>query len=280
MLKQQKIEADLKKARNRWLIADPYQGTAVEAYFQTLDQVFNCPGEKIASDLISEVVKTRVGDKDFYIKRYFAAGKALRRFVGRSRIRAEWENLINFSQLGIPTPNIVGFGQQVELGQFQRGALITEAIVDSIDLRVLAKTRPEILANRQWRHSVMNQIADDTRLLHSAGYVHGNLNWRNILVTLTGAPKVYFFDCPAGGPRQGKNLQKDMLKDLAFLDKFGRLYLSPADQLRFFKRYRRIEHLSAEDKRDIVKIVRKLDKHRERKQQKILRKQAAKNAEI
>jgi tRNA A-37 threonylcarbamoyl transferase component Bud32 len=276
MKKQQyNLEEYLKKARNNWLITDEYDGTEAAEFFQNLDKVFACSGEKAAADPISQVIKTAVAGKYFYVKRYYAAGKKLRRYLGKSRIRAEWENLLTFANLGVPTPKIVGFGQAIEFGQFKRGALITEEIADSVDLRILVRNHPEVLQDKTWRLSVIEQIADYTRILHEAGYVHGNLNWRNILVTLNGEPKVYFFDCPAGGLRQGLTLQKEKLRDLAFLDKLARIHLKATDQLRFFKRYRRITTLATADKRDIGLIIRRLDKHRQRQQLKQAKKKGA-----
>ena len=207
----------MKQARNNWFITDKYRGTAVANYFYDLDKVFSCTGKKITSDRISQVIKIKVGVKYYYVKRYYAAGKAFRRYFGRSRIRAEWESLIAFANLGVAIPQIVGFGQRTELGQFKYGAMITEEIADSIDLATLMETHPEILQDKQWRLSVMNQIADYTGKIHNAGYVHGNLNWRNILVTLNGEPRIYFIDCPAGGLRRGKALHKQKLNDFSVI---------------------------------------------------------------
>lgn len=255
----------MKQAKNNWLINDEYRGTAVAMHFQDLDKVFSCTGEKVAADLISQVIKTSIGEKNYYVKRYHIAGKAFRRYFGRSRIRAEWENLMAFARLGVAIPKIVGYGQRLKYGQFTRGALITEEIPNSVDLAQLTKYHPNYLQNQPWRYSVMNQVADYTRKIHDAGYVHGNLNWRNILVTLKGEPQVYFIDCPAGGVRQGRKLYQERLNDLAFLDKLGRIYLKSTDQLRFYKRYRQITKLTASDKQDIATIIQSLDKHRLRK---------------
>ncbi len=256
----------MKPARNNWLITDDYRGSAVANHFPDLEKVFASTGEEVTHDPISQVIKLAVGDKIYYIKRYYAAGKAFRRYFGRSRIRAEWENLIAFARLGVPTPKIVGFGQCLNYGQFKCGALITEEIVDSMDLAVLAKSHPAMLQDKLWRLSVLYQVADYTRKLHDGGYVHGNLNWRNILVTLTGDPQIYFIDCPAGGSRRGQALRRAKLNDLAFLDKLGRIYLSASDQLRFYKHYRQITNLSDTDKQDIAIITQSLNKHRLRQQ--------------
>ena len=269
----------MKQAQHSWLITEQYCGTDVADYFFDLDKVFSCTGEKVASDPISQVIKTTVGDKFYYVKRYHAAGKGFRRYFGRSRIRAEWENLITFSRLGVPTPKIVGYGQRVECGRFKCGALITEEIVNSIDLAALVKTQPAILQDKRWRLSVMDQIAEYTRIIHDAGYVHGNLNWRNILVTLSEQPQVYFIDCPAGGLRRGRRLHRDKLNDLVFLDKLGRIHLRLTDQLRFYKRYQRIKKLSVGDKQDIGLIVRSLDQQRLRKQAQAIAKTNNKGAD-
>ncbi|MNF03998.1 hypothetical protein D3C80_2034180 [compost metagenome] len=64
----------------------------------------------------------------YYVKRYWAAGKGLRRWLGRSRVKAEWQNLKYFTQWGIPTAPVVGWGQERRAGAFHRGALITREL--------------------------------------------------------------------------------------------------------------------------------------------------------
>ena len=106
-----------------WMLCDPFNNSEFGKHFSSLDAVFAHRGEVISVDPISSVKKVSINDKCFYVKTYTAGGKKLRRYIGRSRIRAEWENLMLFQALQIPTAELVGYGEESKFGVFQRGAL-------------------------------------------------------------------------------------------------------------------------------------------------------------
>ena len=100
-----------------WTLNPEYAtGVSGEA-FADLDTVFALEGEQITSDPISTVHKVWVGGRYYYVKRYTGAGKNLRRYIGRPRIQAEWENLLNFHAWGIPiSPVAVIHGSSIACG--------------------------------------------------------------------------------------------------------------------------------------------------------------------
>ena len=131
----------MKDARRKWIISEEFQGSAVEERFETLEKVLACEGELVTRDLISGVIKVTVDDKRYYVKRYWKAGKNIRRYLGKSRVRSEWENLFHLKELGLPVPEIVGYGQNIRKGRFHAGALITEEVADTMDMAIKSATK-------------------------------------------------------------------------------------------------------------------------------------------
>lgn len=223
--------------------------------FADLPSVFALQGERITADDISDVHRLCLDGRCYYIKRYVAAGKNLRRFIGRPRIRAEWENLLRFQRWGIPTVPVVAYGMERSGLNFGRGALITLGIEETDDLAQLARRNDPRLRDRQWLASVMPRIARATRTMHSHGFAHNDLKWRNILVDRGESPQVYFIDCPAGSRWPYPLLRYRIIKDLACLDKVAKYHLRRTDRLRFYLAYAQRDRLTAADKQRIRKIL-------------------------
>ncbi len=239
-----------------WRLVPRYRRGATAEAFADLDRVFAAEGEEVARDNISQVVRVAVGETDYYVKRYWAAGKRLRRYIGRTRICAEWENLLYFEQLGIPTAPVVGYGQEYDRGVFKRGALITEGLEGTEDLAQLAKRDYEGFRDANWVRNVSIQIARHTLALHEQSFVHTDLKWRNILVNVDGLPRVYLIDCPSGRKVPGPLLERGIIKDLACLDKVAKYTISRTQRLRFYLMYANRRRTTPEDRVRIAKILR------------------------
>jgi len=65
----------------RWRTVDGINSDAERA-FASLEAVFALNGEPITRDPLSEVVRVSIGEQRYYVKRYWAAGKGVRRFIG------------------------------------------------------------------------------------------------------------------------------------------------------------------------------------------------------
>ena len=248
-----------------WQITDHFSNSAVGESFSSLDKVFALEGEKIASDPLSYVIKVPVAGKFYYVKCYTGAGKGFRRYFGKSRIRSEWENLFFFKSHDVPTAEVVGYGEERTFGLFKRGALITEEIAGSADLDFFVRKNPAVTQEYRWIGPVIEQVAQATASLHQAGFAHNDLNWRNILVTTKGAPKIFFIDCPSGKRWINPILKYRILKDLAHLDKVGRQLLSRSQRLRFYKQYTGRSKLTQQDLADIKILLDYYREHRKKK---------------
>ncbi|WP_373187423.1 lipopolysaccharide kinase InaA family protein [Halopseudomonas sp.] len=238
-----------------WTLNPEYATGVSGELFADLDSVFALEGEQITSDDISTVHKVWVADRFYYVKRYTGAGKNLRRYMGRPRIQAEWENLQHFQAWGIPSAIIVGFGMERRSGAFYRGALVTQELSGTADLAQIARNDDPRFRNPVWVNHVSRQVAHATRMMHDQRFAHNDLKWRNILVDEKPYPDVFMIDCPSGSFWWGPLLEYRIIKDLACLDKLGKQVLSRSQRLRFYHDYCENSRLTAVDKKRIRAIV-------------------------
>ncbi|MBQ0778149.1 lipopolysaccharide kinase InaA family protein [Halopseudomonas laoshanensis] len=238
-----------------WTLNPEYATGVSGQLFADLDRVFALEGEQITQDDISSVHKVWVGGRFYYVKRYTGAGKNLRRYIGRPRIQAEWENLLNFHAWGIPSVTVVGFGMERRHGAFHRGALVTQDLANTSDLAHIAKSADSRFRDRVWVNHVSRQVAHATRMMHDQNFAHNDLKWRNILVDQKPYPDVFMIDCPSGSFWWGPVLEYRVIKDLACLDKLGSRVLTRSQRLRFYHDYSERKHLNARDKKRIRAVL-------------------------
>lgn len=234
-----------------WHLDPAYAQLAAD--FGDLERVFALQGKRLTKDPLSEVILIERAGVRYYVKRYWGAGKGLRRHIGRPRVKAEWQNLKHFARWGVPTASIVAYGLQRERCSFVRGALITRELDKTEDLALLAKRDDPRLRDKDWVAAVSRQLARATRTLHDHHFTHNDLKWRNLLVN--DRAELFFIDCPTGSFWWGPLLRYRIVKDLACLDKVAKYKLSRSQRLRFYLQYQGRERLNAADKKRIRQIV-------------------------
>ncbi len=242
-----------------WKFSLDYQHSEIAYQSINITAAINLPGEIISQSPISYLKKCRIGADNYYIKIYHQAGKGLRKWFGKSRIKLEWENLFFFQSSGIPTPDIVAFGEVRKFGFFKNGVLITKEINNSWNLSNISNTKQQILKNHALLDKTLKQIAEYTQALHQQRFVHNDLKWRNILVNVQDKhpqkPKIFFIDCPLGKRKYGLLLNRGIIKDIACLDKVASQTMSRSQRLRFFLYYQNRSKLSPHDKKMIRQII-------------------------
>ena len=221
--------------------------------FGTLEAVFQLEGERLTSDPLSEVIRVEIEGVRYYVKRYWEAGKGLRRYLGRPRVKAEWQNLKLFAKWGIPTAPIVAHGLERNAGAFVRGALVTRELENTQDLALMADQGDPRLQDGAWVRGVSRQLAASTRVMHDHHFTHNDLKWRNLLVNEKA--ELFFIDCPTGSFWWGPLLRYRIVKDLACLDKVAKRVLSRTQRLRFYLQYRGRDRLGARDKRRLRQVL-------------------------
>lgn len=234
-----------------WTLAPGYEALAAD--FGSVEAVFALEGERLTRDPLSEVIRVRRDGVNYYVKRYTGAGKGLRRYLGRPRIKAEWQNLRQFAKWGIPTAEVVAHGLERNGLAFGRGAMITRELPRTEDLSVLAERNDPRLSDRGWVDHLSRQLAGHTRVMHDHHFAHNDLKWRNLLVDDQGT--LFFIDCPTGDFWRGFMLRHRVIKDLACLDKVAKYHLSATQRLRFYLYYRGHARLNAADRKRIRLVV-------------------------
>ncbi|MEB0044855.1 MULTISPECIES: lipopolysaccharide kinase InaA family protein [unclassified Pseudomonas] len=234
-----------------WNLEPAYRD--LEQQFGSLDAVFALEGELLAQDPLSEVIRVQFDDVNYYVKRYLSAGKGLRRYVGKPRVRAEWQNLKRFATWGIPTAEVVAWGLERRGAAYDRGAMITLELPGTEDLSALAERRDPKLADRSWVNDISRQLAAYTRTMHDQRFTHNDLKWRNVLID--DAARLFLIDCPNGHFWRGFWLKYRITKDLACLDKVAKYHLSATQRLRFYLQYCQRARLNMTDKQRIRHVV-------------------------
>lgn len=234
-----------------WSLAPEYQALAED--FGTLEAVFAIKGERLTKDPLSEVIRIEREGVHYYVKRYWGAGKGLRRYLGRPRVKAEWQNLKLFAKWGIPTAQIVAHGLERRAGAFVRGALVTRELENTRDMAEMANQGDPRLRDPCWVSNISRQLASYTRTLHGHRFTHNDLKWRNLLVNDNA--ELFFIDCPTGSFWWGPLLRYRIVKDLACLDKVAKYHLSRTQRLRFYLQYRQRSRLSRGDKQRVRQIL-------------------------
>lgn len=234
-----------------WFLDPAY--AALREDFGDLSRVFALQGRRLTSDPLSEVILVERAGVRYYVKRYWGGGKGLRRFIGRPRVKAEWQNLKHFAKWGIPTAPIVAYGLERRVGAFLRGALITRELESTRDLAMMAWHADERLRDAAWVDGISRQLARATRTLHDHHFAHNDLKWRNLLVNERG--ELFLIDCPTGSFWWGPFLRYRIVKDLACLDKVASKVLTRSQRLRFYLQYRGRARLNAGDKRRVRQVL-------------------------
>ncbi len=245
------------KAKETWQLCNVSDEEALA--FSSFSKTWNQAGTMLDGNWMSNLMTVSVGSRQYYVKRYESRGRFLRRFIGRSRVRAEWENAQLFEQIGIPTARLVSYGEEKRRMGKRRGIVVTEGIAGATDLLKLLKEENSCFKKRDWVENVIQRLSVYVGTMHEQSFVHGDLQWRNILASSDDDTEVYIIDCPAGRKLRGgllaPMLRRGRIKDLACLDKIAQGALTRTQRLKFYFRYAGLERLDVAHKREIGQIL-------------------------
>jgi hypothetical protein len=189
------------------------------------------------------------GQPGFYLKRYYypTLRKRLRgtfrgTFFGLHRGQAEYRALQAMRALGISAARPVACGARRVAHFVTACFLITEEVPDARNLTTFARdvvTGRELLPRLQ-RLRMIDGLARQVAEMHAAGFSHGQLFWRNIVVRhgLAGTPEFFFLDAqPMPAWRRWSPGIAFWQHELAHLTVSALPFTTRAERLRFLLRY-------------------------------------------
>lgn len=207
-----------------------------------MDWVNYAAGELVSDSPTTKCRRITAADGSvFYFKRYICSVKRGIQFWMRpGKGAVEVWAYRQLQALGIPTLEIVAFGEERKLGALRSNFLVSRAVPDSMNLSEFALRHwyrmPEPL-RRQVYAEIADQLVTQTRTAHRARFFHHDLKWRNILVHKEdGRYATVWIDAPRASKmrlRRGRGA----IVDLAGLARVAISLLSVYDRMRFVVRY-------------------------------------------
>ena len=144
--------------------------------------------------------------------------------------RNEWNAILNFHEVNLPTMTPVAMG---ESGEYS--FLITEALEGCTKLSELQGDEPSTKArDSKSRIRLIHQIAQITRTMHQAGMHHQDYYLGHLMQSNNDPDRIYVIDL--GRVQKHKNLNRRwIVKDLAQLNFSAKA--SPSERLMFLRDY-------------------------------------------
>lgn len=178
-----------------------------------------------------------------FLKIYTHRRHALERLWRRGRSRVETRNLLFFQKIGIPSAEVLAWGERKnKFGKLVEEFIITKAVPDTQTLDEFVashcpdRSRPEYC---MWRDQILTKLGQYTAKIHQAHFFHKDLKWRNVLASLDNdEANLCWIDCPSGDFHHPPwPQQHGRLKDCATLDKIARFNCTKEERLRFVASY-------------------------------------------
>lgn len=227
-------------------------------------------GERVAGGGSSEVRRLVLSGPDgstrcVYLKKYWIrrprqlwSGMLRGTFFGRSKVRQEYENLVLLRACGLGAPTPVAFGEFRRVRWLLRSFLITEGVPQAVPLDEWIRNRWPAMEPREARRvraELLTNLAEATRRMHDAGFVHHDYFWRNIILSGTRVDTFHLIDAHKGRRRAGGLGVRHRVKDLACLDAPAPWFFRRSERLRFYLRYAGQDRLTGPDKALIRQVL-------------------------
>lgn len=215
-----------------------------------------------------------------FLKKYWAnnwrqlwSGFGRGAFLGRSKVRREFENLRWLRAHGLDAPEPIAYGEERRGRWLLRSFLLSAAVRDALPLDAFIRDRlpgmsPPATA-RAARRELLLRLADSVRRLHDARFVHHDLFWRNILLSGARLDHFYLIDAHKGRCWWPWAETASRAKDLATLDAPAPWFFRRSERLRFLLHYRQHARLTAADKQLIRRVLRIAAPLRERQRRRV-----------
>lgn len=153
----------------------------------------------------------RIGGRSYFFKRYncLGGGYRLKNIFRNSRALKSWWAGWKFLESGLPTPRPIVCLEERRLRLLGRSYLLFELLDGAHSLLDCWAGLSE-----RGRRDVLSLLGTEIGNMHRRGLLHGDLNWRNILIRENPRSlEVYFVDldgCRDGGVANRERAEKDL----------------------------------------------------------------------
>lgn len=225
-------------------IADPAWRERLERIGIGKDSAWDvlCRGEQVSGSVHTRCFRIELDSGEVvYFKRYVYPPKRWFEFVfrpGKAAVEA-WA-YATLQRLGIPTLEVLAFGERRVLGTLVASFVVTREVRNAQDL---SRYGPEVWYHlpqderRRIYEDVSRKLIQQMRQAHAAGFFHHDLKWRNILLQQgdDGFMPVWI-DAPRASHMRLRH-RRGVVVDLSGLARIAISLLSKYDRMRFVWRY-------------------------------------------
>lgn len=230
-----------------------------------MDWVNYSAGELVSDSPTTRCIRITAADGNaFYFKRYicpFQRGIQFWMRPGKGAVEV-WAYR-QLHELGIPTLDIVAFGEERKLGVLKSNFLISRAVPNSQDLEHFAMNSWCEMPEQVRRHAyneISSHLVMQTRIAHRARFFHHDLKWRNILVCKQNESyTTVWIDSPRASKKWLRRT-RGVIVDLAGLARIALSLLSVYDRMRFIWKYLGSERRPGDTKRLYRKVAANLSR--------------------
>jgi tRNA A-37 threonylcarbamoyl transferase component Bud32 len=217
----------------------------------------------------------------FYLKLYYNHlfekiwGRAFRgSLVGRSMVRAEYENLEQIASWGLRIPQLVAWGDHRFAGGVIHAFIITEEIPQAMGVDYLASDwfdQQSKTVREQKKAELIKEVALAVKHMHAHGFEHHDLFLRNMMVSGQDMAKLYIMDAPRAYIWPAFIMRQRRAFDLATLDAAATQVFSRSQRMRFMHIYLGRKRLTKDDKRLIRRVMQRAQPMRDRQMKRLER---------
>lgn len=187
--------------------------------------------------------------------------------VGRSMVRAEYDNLERLAKCGLRIPQLVAYGDHRFAGGIIHAFIITEEIPKAMGVDYLVHEwfgQQAEEDRKQKTDELIHEVARVVKQMHDHGFEHHDLFLRNMMVSEQDMSKLYVMDAPRGYFWPQFIMRKRRAFDLATLDSAATQAFSRSQRMRFMHLYLGCNRLTEEDKQLVRKVLTISEPMRER----------------
>lgn len=181
------------------------------------------------------------GGESVYVKRYVYPRRMWLEFWLRpAKSAVECWAYSCLRTLGIPTLEVLAFGERRCLGMLLAGCIVTRGLPNTLNLADFAETiwcRWPHARRRQAAFAIAAHLLAQVRAAHQGGFFHHDLKWRNLLIGTSGDPEtLVWIDAPRASTMPGRRY-RGVVADLSGLARVAVSLFSRADLMRFLRLY-------------------------------------------